>query len=114
MTVLLVIHVMIVLALIAVILLQRSSAEGFTSSGGGGGDGFMSGRASANALTRTTAILATLFIVNSMVLAYMSASTERDVSIVGDSDVVIEEEAPEPEVPAASESAPAPEVPVGQ
>lgn len=58
-SVLLVAYLLIVLALIAVILLQRS--EGGALGIGGGGGGLMTARGSANLLTRTTAILATLF-----------------------------------------------------
>ncbi|SIQ11030.1 protein translocase subunit secG [Rhizobium sp. RU20A] len=57
-TVLLVIYLMVVVALIGVVLIQRSEGGGL---GIGGGSGFMSARGTANALTRTTAILAVLF-----------------------------------------------------
>ncbi|MDE1996468.1 MAG: preprotein translocase subunit SecG [Rhizobiaceae bacterium] len=57
-TVLLVIYLMVVVALIGVVLIQRSEGGGL---GIGGGSGFMSARGTANALTRTTAILAALF-----------------------------------------------------
>ncbi|RVU21563.1 preprotein translocase subunit SecG [Methylobacterium oryzihabitans] len=70
-TVLIVIHLIIVLALIAVVLLQRSEG-GLGLGGGGGTQGFMTGRGQANALTRATAILAALFFATSMVLAIMS------------------------------------------
>ncbi len=59
-TVLIVIHLMIVLALVGIVLIQRSEGGGL---GIGGGSGFMSARGTANALTRTTAILATLFFI---------------------------------------------------
>ena len=59
-TILLVIYLMVVVALIGVVLIQRSEGGGL---GIGGGSGFMSARGTANALTRTTAILATLFFV---------------------------------------------------
>lgn len=68
--VLLVIHLMVALALIGVVLMQRSAQDGGGLMGGGGGGGTMGGlfsaRGSANLLTRTTAILATLFIVLSL------------------------------------------------
>ena len=57
-TILLVIYLMVVVALIGIVLVQRSEGGGL---GIGGGSGFMSARGAANALTRTTAILATLF-----------------------------------------------------
>lgn len=78
--VLLVIHVIITVALVITILLQRSSADGLAGIGGGGGN-FMTGRGAANALSKTTAILATLFIINSLVLAVSSSHTKREVSI---------------------------------
>lgn len=68
------IHLIVVLALIAVVLLQRS--EGGLGLGGGssggGVSGFMTGRGQANALTRATAILAALFFTTSMALAIIS------------------------------------------
>jgi preprotein translocase subunit SecG len=68
-TVLIVIHLMIVLALVGVVLIQRSEGGGL---GIGGGSGFMSARGTANALTRTTAILAALFFVTSLGLGILS------------------------------------------
>ncbi len=76
-TVLIVVHLMIVAALIGLILIQRSEGGGL---GIGGGSGFMSARGASNALTRTTAILATLFFVTSLsmgILArYQSSPTD--------------------------------------
>ncbi len=75
MEILLVIQVIVVVALVAVILVQKSSSDGFT--GGSSPNSFLTGRASANLFTRTTSILATIFIVNSLVLAYIASHTER-------------------------------------
>src|SRR5688572_18342293 len=69
--VLLVAYLLIVLALIVVILLQRSEG-GALGIGGGGGGGFMTARGSANLLTRTTAILATLFFATAIGLTILS------------------------------------------
>ncbi|WP_337269741.1 preprotein translocase subunit SecG [Oryzifoliimicrobium ureilyticus] len=68
-TILIVIHLMIVLALVGVVLIQRSEGGGL---GIGGGSGFMSARGTANALTRTTAILATLFFLTSLGLGILN------------------------------------------
>jgi protein translocase SecG subunit len=58
-TVVLVIHLMLAAALIGVVLLQRSEGGALgIGGGGGGGGGFLTGRGTANLLTRTTAILA--------------------------------------------------------
>nr|CAD6415418.1 preprotein translocase subunit SecG [Rhizobium sp. Q54] len=78
-TVLIVIHLMIVLALVGVVLIQRSEGGGL---GVGGGSGFMSARGTANALTRTTAILATLFFVTSMTLSILARYESRPTDIL--------------------------------
>lgn len=70
-TVVLVIHLLIAIALVGVILLQRSEG-GALGIGGGGGGGLMSGRAAGNVLTRTTAILAAAFFVTSLALAILA------------------------------------------
>jgi preprotein translocase subunit SecG len=78
-TVLIVIHLMIVLALVGVVLIQRSEGGGL---GIGGGSGFMSARGTANALTRTTAILAALFFVTSLALGIMGRYEQRPTDIL--------------------------------
>lgn len=71
-TVLIVIHLMIVVALVTVVLLQRSEGGALGIGGGGGGGNFMSARGAANALTRTTAILAAAFFATSIGLGIIS------------------------------------------
>lgn len=72
-TVILVIHLLIAIALVGTVLLQRSEggALGMGGGGGGGMGGFMTGRATANLLTRATGFLAAGFMVTSMALAIM-------------------------------------------
>ncbi|MES2984883.1 MAG: preprotein translocase subunit SecG [Pseudomonadota bacterium] len=69
--VLLVVQVIIAIGLIGMVLIQRSESDGFGLGGGGGS--FMSGRSKANLLTRTTAVLAALFIINSLALSVIAA-----------------------------------------
>lgn len=90
-TVLLVIHTILVLFLIVIVLIQRADADGMGGLGGGGGNQFLTGRAQANLLTRTTAILAAAFMVTSLVLAIM-ASRMTGGSIVDS--IAVEESAP--------------------
>src|SRR3954466_7754857 len=78
-TVLIVIHLMIVLALVGVVLIQRSEGGGL---GIGGGSGFMSARGTANALTRTTAILAALFFITSLALGVLARYQSRPSDIL--------------------------------
>ncbi len=73
-TVVIVIHLMVVIALVAVVLLQKSEG-GALGIGGGGGGGFMTGRGSANVLTRTTTILAAAFFVTSITLTLLARQT---------------------------------------
>ena len=65
-TVLLVIHLMVAASLVGVVLLQKS--EGGALGIGGGGGGFMTGRGTANLLTRVTAALAAAFFATSILL----------------------------------------------
>ena len=80
-TFLLVVHILLALALIGVILMQRSEG-GALGIGGGGGGGFMTARGQANLLTRTTAILATLFIASSILLAILAGGPSKPRSIL--------------------------------
>lgn len=64
---LLAIHILIAIALVGVILLQKSEG-GALGMGGGGMSGFMTGRSTANLLTRVTAILAATFMATSVLL----------------------------------------------
>ncbi|PIW29981.1 MAG: preprotein translocase subunit SecG [Rhodospirillales bacterium CG15_BIG_FIL_POST_REV_8_21_14_020_66_15] len=74
--VILVIHLLLAIGLVGVVLLQRSEGGGL-GIGGGGMSGFMTGRATADLLTRTTAILATAFMVTSLMLAIIAAHDRR-------------------------------------
>lgn len=82
-TVFLVIQVLLTVALVGFILVQRSDSDGLSGLGGGGGgsSSFMSGRATANFLTRTTGILAALFMLNSLWLAALSARSHDKSSL---------------------------------
>ena len=79
-TVLIVIHLLVVIALVAVVLLQRS--EGGALGAGGGGGGFMTGRGQANALSRATAILATLFFATSILMSVIAGWSRAPRSLL--------------------------------
>lgn len=68
-TIILIIHLMIAVALVALVLLQRSEGGAL---GIGGGGGLMTGRGAGNALTRATAILAALFFMTSLALGILA------------------------------------------
>jgi preprotein translocase subunit SecG len=100
---LLVVHILVAISLVGVILLQKSEG-GALGMGGGGMSGFMTGRSTANLLTRTTAILALLFMLTSLSLVWFNNRDRAPRSI-------IEQGAPAaPAVPAAP-VAPPPQTP---
>ncbi|HTV26193.1 MAG TPA: preprotein translocase subunit SecG [Xanthobacteraceae bacterium] len=72
------IHLMLVLAMIGVVLLQKSEGGGFVSST----SGFMTGRGTANVLTRTTALLAAGFFITSLTLSLLAAHSREPVSLI--------------------------------
>ena len=82
--VILVIHLLLAIALVCVVLLQRSEGGALGMGGGGGGmGGFMTGRATADMLTRMTTVLAACFMASSLTLAIL-ASNERQPSSILD------------------------------
>jgi preprotein translocase subunit SecG len=74
-TVLLIIHLFVTLALIGVVLIQRSEGGGLGIGSSQGMGSFMSGRGTANLLTRTTAVLAAMFMALSLTLALLNRGT---------------------------------------
>jgi preprotein translocase subunit SecG len=81
MTILIVIQLILAIVLVALVLFQGSDNEGLGLGGGGGMGGMMSARGSANLLSRLTAIIATLFMVMSVVLT-ITASVGSDKNIL--------------------------------
>ncbi len=76
-------HLMLAIAMVGVVLLQRSEG-GALGIGGGSGGGLMSGRGSANLLTRVTAALAAMFMLSSLLLSIIAANTSGPRSILDD------------------------------
>ncbi|WP_184242397.1 preprotein translocase subunit SecG [Novosphingobium chloroacetimidivorans] len=70
-TFLTVVQALVAAALVGVILMQQSEGGGL-GTGGGNPSGLMSARGAANFLTRATAVLATLFVVLSIILAALA------------------------------------------
>ena len=116
--VLLVVHVLVTIALIGIVLIQKSEggALGIGGSGGGGGGGmggFMTGRETANLLTRTTAILATLFMGLSLTIAIVTGADKEPGSIL-DSQPNTVQTAPATTAPAEPALPAAPTAPVAE
>ena len=68
------IHLILAIALILVVMVQQSEGGclGIGGSSSGGMGGFLSGRAAANLLTRTTGAIAAAFMATSLILAILA------------------------------------------
>ena len=74
-----VVHVLIALAIIGLVLLQHGKGADMGSGFGGGASSSLFGATgSANFLSRTTAVLATLFFISSLGLAYVATSRPKE------------------------------------
>ena len=81
MTTLIIIQLILAILLVILVLLQGTDNEGLGLGGGGGLGGMMSVRGSANLLSRLTALVATLFMIMSVVLT-IAASVGSDKNIL--------------------------------
>jgi protein translocase, SecG subunit len=105
---LLAVHILVSIGLVGVVLLQRSEGGALGMGGGGGMGGLLAGRSAANLLTRTTAILAAVFILTSLTLGKLAANQRAVPSIV------IEQPAPAPETTATPQPPAPPSAPIAR
>jgi preprotein translocase subunit SecG len=112
--VLIVAHVLSALAIIGLVLLQHGKGADMGSGFGGGASGSLFGATgSANFLSRTTAILATIFFLLSLALAYVA--TKKPVEGGGGvMDAVRSQPAKQEKKPAVEETKPKPPAPQGK
>ncbi|PWQ92961.1 preprotein translocase subunit SecG [Leucothrix arctica] len=115
--ILLIVQLIASLGIIGLVLMQHGKgADAGAAFGGGGGGGSTGGasgsvfgsKGSGNFMSRTTAILATIFFINSLVLAWLVAHPEGAESSVVQSAVVSPSQAPQIDVPSAPSDVPAP------
>jgi preprotein translocase subunit SecG len=78
-TFLLILQTIVAASLVGVILMQRSEGGGLGV--GGSSSGFMTARGAADFLTRTTAVLAALFIVLAIALAAIAGVSRQPATI---------------------------------
>ncbi|WP_292960120.1 preprotein translocase subunit SecG [Novosphingobium sp. UBA1939] len=98
---LIVVQALIGVALVGVILIQKSEGGGLGV--GGSPTGFMSARGAADFLTRSTAVLATIFVSLSIVLAAIAVKSSSDQKVDTTLDRTV--------TPAAAPVVPAPVLP---
>lgn len=82
-SVLLGLHFALTLAIIGLILLQKHDSDGaLGSSGGGAASGMFSVRGQANLLTKSTAILMAIFMINCLVMAKITKNKPAQASVI--------------------------------
>ena len=76
-------HVIVAVLIIALVLLQKGKGADMGSAFGAGASGTIFGaKGSANFLSRTTAVLATIFFITSLALAYLNKGTIKVDSVL--------------------------------
>ncbi|HET9810948.1 MAG TPA: preprotein translocase subunit SecG [Sphingomicrobium sp.] len=117
-TFLLIVQTIVAASLVGTILMQRSEGGGLGV--GGSSSGFMTARGAADFLTRSTAVLATIFIVLAIALAAIAGVSRKaatiDTSLANQ--VAPPVTTPAPQQPVRQQPAPAnrtaPAVPIAQ
>ena len=92
---LLILNIILAILLIGIILLQKS--EGGALGLGVSQDSFISSRSASSFLTKSTAIIATLFIITSISLTIMSKDKFSSTSILEKNEEI--KDSSEPEIP---------------
>jgi preprotein translocase subunit SecG len=86
-------HVLLAFAIVALVLLQRGKGADAGAGFGAGASGTVFGsRGSASFLSRTTAVLATLFFLTSLGLSYLLSQQKQPTSVVD----TVQQQAPLP------------------
>jgi preprotein translocase subunit SecG len=125
-TFLMIVHIVSATCIVALVLVQRGKGADAGAGFGAGASGTVFGaRGATTALSRATAVLATVFMITSLTLAYMGTksagqtqselerlTSESDagagipVAPAGDAPVVIPGDVPQADAPASSEPVP--------
>ena len=111
---LLIVHVLVGAAVIGLVLLQHGKGADMGAAFGSGSAGSLFGASgSANFLSRTTAILATLFFVTSLGLTYVSTKRTEDKGVIERTKDEKQQSAPKPPAPSGGSGVPTPSLPAG-
>lgn len=113
-TILIIVNVFAAVAMIALTLMQSSKGDMGSAFGGGGSQSMFGSRGSSNFLSKSTAIMCTVFFLSSLALAYTYA--QRVETSIVDTSVVEESnsEVPSINVPKVDEANEVPSIEVPQ
>lgn len=105
--ILIVVYLIVALMLIGMVLIQQGKGADMGASFGGGGSNTVFGSTgSGNFMTRTTAILATLFFVISLILGNQTADKEKAIDDFDNLEVPVLEQPAGTDIPSAEKPAP--------
>jgi preprotein translocase subunit SecG len=76
---LMVVHVLIALTIVGLVMIQQGRGADAGAGFGGASNSVFGARGAASFLSRTTAILATLFFVTSLALAYLATNKDNKI-----------------------------------
>ena len=94
-TIILIAHTVIAILIIVLVLLQRGKGADAGAAFGSGASGTVFGaRGSSNFFSRATAVMATVFFVSSLTLAYLSSQRADSVDSLLEDAAPVEQEAP--------------------
>jgi len=103
--VLVIVYLIVAVMLIGFVLIQQGKGAGMGASFGSGGSNTVFGSTgSGNFLTRTTAVLATLFFVISLILGNQTADKEKAVDEWQNLEVPMAEQAVDSDIPVSEPS----------
>lgn len=111
-TLLMIVHIVSATCIVALVLVQRGKGADAGAGFGAGASGTVFGaRGATTALSRATAVLATVFMVTSLLLAYMvtrsAAAPESVLERLATEGAATEVPVPQPQVPAPQDEVPA-------
>jgi preprotein translocase subunit SecG len=105
--ILVIVYLIVAVMLIGFVLIQQGKGAGMGASFGSGGSNTVFGSTgSGNFLTRTTAILATLFFVISLILGNQTADKEKSVDEWQNLEVPVSEQLIDSDVPLTEQTLP--------
>ncbi|OED42117.1 preprotein translocase subunit SecG [Endozoicomonas sp. (ex Bugula neritina AB1)] len=111
--IILIVHVLVAVGVITLIMLQQGKgAETGASFGSGASQTVFGSQGSASFLSRTTAILATVFFLTSIALGVLAVKKVDTFSDAGVPSVQVEQVAPKNDAPISAESASESDAPV--
>jgi len=87
---LMIVHVLIALAIIGLVMLQQGRGADAGAGFGGASNSVFGARGAASFLSRSTAILATVFFLTSLTLAYLASKTDNKAQDLMDTVEMVE------------------------